>query len=59
VLSPKSKKRQISKCSNSISNNFKWINLFIVSQAFEMKEQGNEFYRQKDFKRALAKYARV
>jgi hypothetical protein len=23
VLSPKSKKRQISKCSNSISNNFK------------------------------------
>jgi len=24
-----------------------------------MKEQGNEFYKAKDFKRALAKYARV
>jgi hypothetical protein len=27
--------------------------------AFETKDQGNEFYKQGDFKRALAKYTRV
>jgi hypothetical protein len=30
-----------------------------VKQAFEMKEQGNQFFKEKDYKRALAKYARV
>jgi hypothetical protein len=31
----------------------------VVKQAFEYKEQGNEFFKQGDYKRALAKYARV
>jgi hypothetical protein len=30
-----------------------------VKQAFEYKEQGNEYFKQGDYKRALAKYARV
>ena len=30
-----------------------------MKQAFEYKEQGNEYFKQGDYKRALAKYARV
>ena len=50
-MSPASKKKEISKRNHLI--------MLIVRKAFEMKEQGNEFYREKDYKRALAKYARV
>ncbi|TNV75736.1 hypothetical protein FGO68_gene7490 [Halteria grandinella] len=33
--------------------------LQIMQQAYEMKEQGNALYKEGDYKRALAKYARV
>ena len=31
----------------------------VVKIAFQMKEEGNQYYKQGDFKRALAKYTRV
>ena len=35
------------------------MKIFAVKQAFEYKDSGNEFFKQGDYKRALAKYVRV
>jgi len=43
----------------SVSNRNLYNCARVVKQAFEYKEQGNEFFKQGDYKKALAKYARV
>jgi hypothetical protein len=33
--------------------------MMIVEEAFQYKEEGNNFFKQKEYKKALAKYTRV
>ena len=44
--------------SRCVRSPFNFIS-FIVRLALEYKEQGNEFFKQGDLKKAVAKYARV